>query len=393
MRHRCLAALLLGLLSFSPAVAQTARGKVAQAVPQVTGNFLEQTGAQVRFARFNNMPAALTDALRSAVTPGVPSSLRTIPFFAGQFWLGATPYPYFMVGADPQRGGETRINADAIPISFFFEEWLDANGKNISISVGPVLRKTLNSPDFVKSAYGNGFGQFGDAVQRAEFFGVMKDTWHTTLNRPRLLTPVTLIVPFGQSQVFQLPDGKFVAALNGDFFNSQLSTLLQFEGQKPQELPLFLSHNVFLYFGDPGNCCVLGFHTAFDASTPGHPAIQTYAWASWASEGIFSSFADITPLSHEISEWRNDPFVNNAAPAWQFPNGRGCQGNLETGDPIRVLSNSTFPVTLHGFTYHPQSEALLQWFTREDPSTAFKGAYSYPDTSVLTGPAQDCATE
>jgi len=59
----------------------------------------------------------------------------------------------------------------------------------------------------------------------------------------------------------------------------------------------------------------------------------------------------VTPLSHEISEWRNDPFVNNLAPAWQFPNGRGCEGNLETGDPIKVLSNSTGPVTLNGFTY------------------------------------------
>jgi len=326
-------------------------------------------------------------------SPGTPTALRTIPFFAGAFSFASTPYPYFMVGSDPEKGGETRINTAAVPLSFFFEEWLDADGNNISINIDSVLRKTLNSPDFVKSTYGTGVGQFGDAVQRAEFFNVMKDTWHTTLNRPRMLMPVTIVVPFGQSQVFQLPDGTFLATLNGDFFESQLSTLLQVEGEKPQEFPLFLSNNVFLYFGDPSNCCVLGFHTAVDASTPGHPAIQTFAWASWASEGIFSSFSDVTPLSHEISAWRNDPFVNNAGPAWQFPTGKGCNGNLETGDPIEVLSNSTFPVTLHGFTYHPQTEALLQWFARQNPSSAYKGAYSYPDTSVLTSPAQDCAAD
>jgi hypothetical protein len=371
-----------------------AQGKTGQPVPQVPGNYLEQTGAQPRFARFNQLPAALTVALRTgSMASAATAPVRTVPYFSGGFTFKSTSYPYFMVGGDPLRGGETRVNSVAIPLSFFFEEWLDAAGNNISIRVDPVLRKTLSSPDFVKSAYSTGFGQFGDAVQRAEFYNVMKDNWHTTLGAPRLLPPVTIVVPFGESQVYQLPDGMFLATLNGDFFNSHLSTLLQAEGLKPTELLLFLSNNVFLYFGDPANCCVLGFHTAFDASIPGHPAVQTFAWASWASEGIFSSFSDVTPLSHEISEWRNDPFVNNLAPAWQFPNGRGCEGNLETGDPIRVLSNSTVPVTVNGFTYHPQTEALLEWFTREDPSGAFKGAYSYPDTSLLSAVAQDCSAQ
>jgi hypothetical protein len=374
--------------------AMFAQSRAGQQVPQVPGNYLEQTGAQPRFVRFNQLPAALTVALRAGPTASAATApVRTVPYFTGGFTFKSTSYPYFMVGSDPLRGGETRVDTVAIPLSFFFEGWLDGAGNNISIRVDPVLRKTLNSPDFVKAAYSTGFGQFGDAVQRAEFYNVMKDSWHTTLNPPRRLPPVTIVVPFGQSQVYQLPDGTFLATLNGDFFNSHLSTLLQAEGLKPTELPLFLSNNVFLYFGDPANCCVLGFHTAFDASTPGHPAVQTFAWASWASEGIFSSFSDVTPLSHEISEWRNDPFVNNLAPAWQFPNGRGCEGNLETGDPIKVLSNSTVPVTANGFTYHPQTEALLQWFTREDPSGAFKGAYSYPDTSLLTGVAQDCSAE
>ena len=385
------AVLLIGLLPL--ATAQT-HAKAGQPVLQVPGNFLEQTGAQPRFVRFNKLSPALTTALQAtAASGGVSAAVRTIPFFGGAFTFKSTPYPYFMVGGDPLRGGETRVNTVAIPLNFFFEEWLDAKGNPVSISVGPVLQRTLTSPDFVKSSYSTGTGQFGDAVQRAEFYNVMKDNWHTTLNPPRRIAPITIVVPFGQSQVYQLPDGTYIATLNGDFFNSHLSTLLQAVGLRPTELPLFLSNNVFLYFGDPNNCCVLGFHTAFDASSPGHPAVQTFAWASWASEGVFSSFSDVTPLSHEISEWRNDPFVNNFAPAWQFPNGRGCEGNLETGDPIKVLSNSTVPVTLHGFTYHPQTEALLQWFTREDPSGAFKGAYSYPDMSLLTGVAQDCAAE
>jgi hypothetical protein len=36
---------------------------------------------------------------------------------------------------------------------------------------------------------------------------------------------------------------------------------------------------------------------------------------------------------------------------------------------------------------HPQNEALLQWFEFKTKSDAFHGAYSYPDTTVLTGPS------
>ena len=97
------------------------------------------------------------------------------------------------------------------------------------------------------------------------------------------------------------------------------------------------------------------------------------------------------PLSHEISEWINDPFINNFVPPWQFPGIPGsCQGNLETGDPLEVLPHPDFPVTIGGFTYHPQTEAILPWFSREVPSSAIGGAYSYPDTSKLTGPSQPC---
>jgi hypothetical protein len=39
------------------------------------------------------------------------------------------------------------------------------------------------------------------------------------------------------------------------------------------------------------------------------------------------------------------------------------------------------------FVYHPQNMALLQWFADDVPSNAIHGAYSFPDTSALTGPA------
>jgi hypothetical protein len=128
--------------------------------------------------------------------------------------------------------------------------------------------------------------------------------------------------------------------------------------------------------------------------------VQTFAYATWIDSDVAAQFigdptyADVVALSHEISEWMNDPFTTNAViPSWQFPGEPGaCQGNLETGDPVEVLAPDlrTFPVTIGGFTYHPQNEALLQWFAQVSPSNALDGAYSYPNESSLTSPSLSC---
>ena len=45
---------------------------------------------------------------------------------------------------------------------------------------------------------------------------------------------------------------------------------------------------------------------------------------------------DIHALSHEISEWADDPFVNNGVEPWLTPTAPqyGCTNALETGDPV-----------------------------------------------------------
>jgi hypothetical protein len=137
----------------------------------------------------------------------------------------------------------------------------------------------------------------------------------------------------------------------------------------------------------------LGFHDAFQPDAVKHPDdVQTFSWVNWSDQGLFKhNFTDAVALSHEIAEWINDPFGDNMTPPWQQPGAPGsCQNNLETGDPIEGLPTAPYPVSLHGYTYHPQNEALLQWFTRESPSSAIDGAYSYPDTTVLTAPSAPC---
>ena len=126
------------------------------------------------------------------------------------------------------------------------------------------------------------------------------------------------------------------------------------------------------------------------ASNGNRQRFYVFAYASWISPGILGGgFQDVTALSHEIAETFNDPFVgydnvHNITPWWT--SGGECQDLLETGDVLEGLPNATYPITMHGYTYHPQNEALLPWFEFRSPSTALHGAYSYPDETLLTGP-------
>jgi hypothetical protein len=217
-----------------------------------------------------------------------------------------------------------------------------------------------------------------------------------------------LDVPAGAWQVGLNTDGSlrfvlidesaFIAGMFPPTFPVDNSTVLgqaELSGDiKTRDISSFLFQNTFLFAGKPSNCCIVGFHT-FDfepgATADANPRAYVMNFSSWTSPGIFQhGVGDITALSHEMSELYNDPFVGafgeNFTPWWLAPNGL-CQDNRETGDVIENLPDEIFPITMHGFTYHPQNEALNQYFEFQQPSTAIDGAYSYPDEGVLSGPS------
>jgi chitinase len=357
--------------------------------PQVVGNKF-MVGAKLQFARSNKMTPDGNAASKQ-------QRVRSVPNFQGSFMFQGQTFPYTMVGKDPNHGGTSKVDTSFVSLSFLFEEFIDQNGNNIVIDAAPVIPLLKNSPSFEEASYANGTTQFSDAIQRAEFFGVAGGNWHTVIEQPRMLTPVQIVVPFGQSQVFVDGQGTFFAAISFDFFLSQLNTIAQLEPALVNELEITLGRNV-LFTDFFGGCCILGFHTAFETAVQGNTHfVQTFAFASWVDADVAAAvfgdptLSDVLTLSHEITEWMNDPFVNNVVPPWEFPDGSACGGNLlETGDPIEALANAAFPLTLNGFTFHPQNEALLQWFEQTQPSSAFQGAFSFPNTTLLTGPATPC---
>ena len=378
---------LLGALALCGAAGAAEPARPATKVPaRMPAGFMDRFKQQSRSVKLNHTSAATKGMIRNGANES-SSRLPTFPNWRGSFRYQGTNYPYVMAGGAPRRGDETRLDTSIIFLDFKFDEFADAKGNSLVIRSNKIVKDVLGSPNLVASDYSVGFAQFGDAVQRASFFDIADDDWHTTLRKPRTLTPVTIEVPVGQADVFDIGGGRFVGIVNFDFLYSQIQTILQLEGVKTDELPMLVSGNVF---ADQA----LGFHDAIEVESGGKKGIQTYLWTSWLDEDAFGPiFADATTLTHEVSEWIADPFIDNIVPDYVIPESGGfCQNVLEVGDPIEFLDTQEFDVVIGGHTYHTQNETMLAWFSRQSPSTAFNHGYSYPATDVLTTFSDPCPT-
>jgi hypothetical protein len=345
-----------------------------------------------RFIRKNKMPStARTSIQAEALLGSAAVTIISIPHWSSSFTTAGVKYPYTMVGTRPSSNITSTLKNALLPVRFVFNGYKDVNGNKLVISPSAVITKIKNSPNWRSAPYSTGYTQFGDAVQRAEFYKTMGANWHTLLAAPRMLPTATIVVPVGSGKVFKTSSGVIYARVDADLYETGITKVIDAADLRPGEFALAVSRNILLTYR--GNCCILGFHTSFQTGgTITKPAVQTFSWASWIDQKVFANtdIADVMAISHEIVEWINDPFVDNTVPAWKYPDGSGCQDNLETGDPVEVLYNMSIPVTLSGFAYHPQTEALLQWFSREKPSSAIHGAYSYPDISALRSPSRPC---
>ena len=330
---------------FAALVLLPAYGWAQSVIPDVPGTpivaeggFLQNQGAQPRFQSATKISPDAMAALRQ-------QRIVSVPHFSSSFASAGKTFPYTVVGSRPQGGRTTPIPTQIVAISMLFEEFVDQNGEPIILDPGPVMNRIVNSPNFRAFSYQTGLTQFGDAVQRAQFFRTMGQDWHTLLQPPQMLRPVVIDVPRGMAKVYRNPStGVVYAVVDTNFFISQLNTIVQLEDLRPDALALILTTNVFLApKADVKQCCMLGFHTAFDAGRIGRAQqVQTLVWASWIDQGLLGpGVADVTPLSHEISEWMNNPFAANLVPSWQPVGGAGgCQSNLETADPVATLPNA-----------------------------------------------------
>ena len=349
---------------------------------------------------------------------GIPN-IDSVPNFNGHYHtLGVDPngnfnsgWYYNTIGNPPELGGTTLINAPIVPVSVDMRNFDGTprfvNGQPLIFDVTPFVQATFNSPVFQTSAYSSSSvpTQFVDAVQCAEYFNRAKSNWHTLLN-PVVKPTLTMVLIRGTYRFALKSDGtccqfievdpntfvsKFLPSALAD--NSTIVGAAEVNGYiTTKDISTFLFPATYLPVGS--NFAVSGFHTydiePGDATDGNAEKRFIVNYSAWDNPGFFfdPTILDITTVSHEVSESFNDPFVasdnsHNVTPWWLSPNG-GCQDNLEVGDVIEGLPNQVFPITMNGMTYHPQNEALLQWFEFESPSSALHGTYSYPDETTLT---------
>jgi hypothetical protein len=374
----------------------------------------------------------LANALRissaGAPVPGIDSLVNfTGAYTAKGFDANGkwnTKWTYAMIGNAPSSNFETFVRAPVIPVNV---DLRDKNGNKRFVGGQPLVSRAspfippvMTSPLFRRTSYSSSSvpTQFTDAEQRAEFWSSEGSEWHTSLQANLGAAQTMKLLQDPACGTTKTAHCNYVFALNTDgsccyyvlvdinvFGAALFPATAPVTNETPvgaaelngdittKDMSSFIFPNTYLYFGDTSQCCVLGYHTfdfePGDASNGNLPRFFVLDYASWITPGLFgSAFEDITGLAHELAEAFNDPFVvfdgvTNLTPWWLSPNGN-CQDDLEVGDVVEGLPNATYPIKMHGYTYHPQNEALLQWFEFKDPSDAISGAYSYPDQSVIT---------
>src|SRR6266850_1395620 len=339
-------------------------------------------------------------------------TVDTLPYFNSWFITGGrnSVYTYSMAGKSPKAGGTTLIENRILPL---FIVLLDGNDNALytfdptggfSCGAGSDVNLTVQSPLYdASTTYPGGAGlpadtgQLVDTNQRAEFHDVRTADWHTLLNVPQNgdcavsiygvgLDPSAwaYLVDQNNDIVGEAVDIDVIAIVFQELLNAENASV----GLPNHVLPILLTDAIAAYDPISLNCCALGFHTA----QPGvaNPAgILVWAWASFigGNNNIWAPLADITIVSHEVTELFNNPFVNTNVAPWVDGAVLFAQGNLETADVTEAMNanDAIYPVTLNTpsngrYTYHPQNQALLGWFTR-NPLDG--GAYSWPNTRTL----------
>ena len=282
-----------------------------------------------------------------------------------------------MVGADPDNCSgsacDVTVEADIIAAQSSIVGGLHVQTAPTS------LAPTLASPQFAPNDYGStpfatrlgvppaGAGPGGasrrstpasrcssqDATMRAQFNKTGSSSYHLRLH-PNVLPPVTINVPSNQGTLLQSGRGVIFAERQHRLVGGADQEPGHRTARRP-DAPAALPHRT------TSSCTSArtSLTAASSASTaPGRPAtaarargtatatpaVQTFAWASWVTPGIYArpnggtdwALQDIHAISHEIAEWADDPFINNFVEPWLTPTAPqyGCTDVLETGDPV-----------------------------------------------------------
>jgi hypothetical protein len=370
-------------------------------------------------------------ATDGSVAPQFLAGATTVPHFTFNYTdpTNGVTYPITMVGNDPRQGGTATLHTVIIPFQMNFVgagqdtsilndigyAGFRATATTHSFDGSSKVAQTLASPAFSDYTYptdlGGDTGQLGDVYMRAQF-NKIGTNYHVKLVNDAVLPTQVINVPVDEGIAYvrpvpawrvanglqSTPDYTGVADVN--WFSTRVKNAISDLHVSPDTLPIILTDNVLLYIGPNNyvNCCILGYHGAGSAMPNSHGSgsvhgqggqgVQTYAYAAYTTPGTYSGYetdytgvrtsprptrglADIHALSHELSEWLDDPFTNNAVQPWKVSSAPqyGCTTVLEVGDPVVGLwfglpGNTTATDSNSQKMWHPEDEVFAQWFGR-----------------------------
>lgn len=342
-------------------------------------------------------------AMEPALPQNPPSqTIRTVPTFTGSFVTDGKQYSYTIAGQNPESGGTTTIPTVVVPLSLSFDASGGRSGHTVIANAEDHVRDILRSPIFQPYAFATGNTQYGDAMQRAQFYkAAAKTGWHTLLGKPHVAPRVQIEIPAANGYVLHSKrTGKSLAVVDLDFVQKQLFHQLASIGAGPDKLLIALTSNVAFYsLSDATVCCSVGAHGA--QLDPSGTSAQAFVIGSYFDKDVIPRYADIQGVTQQIAEWMNDPlhgYRTNEFPGWLKPPAHvGCGGRGESSSylmeqPTDYLrgANST-GVAARGKMYHLENMALLPWFAQTAADETFNGAYSFPDVRALPVHAQPCS--
>jgi len=289
-----------------------------------------------------------------------------------------------MVGTDPKLGSKTTVIPTLIiPLRFVFPDGQVFDSSTDLVDGQTPIQGIINSPifknyNFVLGGRNVGNTQYADAFQRANFWdsvGSKSRDYHVLLSQPTVLPTQTIIVPDGLGFYdFDGTTGLPLPSVDRGFMVAQILPILTAANVNASQLPIMVWGAV-----DSGRGS--GYHGAQFINGN----LQTFIGTSYHSQATLGGIIpDTYPLSHEIIEWLDDPFVTNFTPGWNSAyisenlqcDSRHALDLLETGDPVETIDEGVVSLNGGQFTYHVTEGMFIDFYTRARRSRSINGQYS-----------------
>ena len=335
---------------------------------------------------------------RSSRSSSAPSTDQFgFPVWHTSFRSQGIEYPLTFVGADPSTGQTTTIPTVIIPYRLVFTATGDVFDASTDLVEGVTpVAGIINSPIFNPQPFSAGSTflgntQYGDAMMRANFWGIHSDQgagYHVLLGTPTVLPVQTFAVGPDDGFVVVGSGNTRIGIVDEQWLLARMYEVMTNPGNHitPAVMPIHLLSLIETIGGD---FRAAGFHNGADLGTG---VIQTYIYSSYFPESYSSLLRNSEVLGHEIAEWLNDPgslFDSNFVPMWESPDAPKLCFNdlLEVADPLE-FQGRFYEFSISGLNYGLPEIAFMPWFSGSGRPTSVNHWFSSQNT--FTAPSNPC---